>query len=46
MTSGELGIRSPFRGGFAVKWDDLNAARGFTWFSNPWVWVLEFKRVE
>lgn len=25
-------------------WDSLNAARGFTWKNNPWVWMVEFKR--
>lgn len=25
-------------------WDGLNAARGFGWDTNPWVWVIEFKR--
>jgi len=25
-------------------WDRLNAKRGFPWSSNPWVWVLEWKR--
>ncbi|MBA3852911.1 MAG: hypothetical protein C0503_00770 [Gemmatimonas sp.] len=31
--------------GFAVLWDSLNAARGFGWDANPWVWVIEFRRV-
>jgi hypothetical protein len=26
-------------------WDSLNAARGYGWDENPWVWVVEFKRV-
>lgn len=26
-------------------WDPINAKRGFPWASNPWVWVVEFKRV-
>jgi hypothetical protein len=26
-------------------WDDLNAARGYGWDANPWVWVVEFKRI-
>lgn len=26
-------------------WESLNAKRGFAWKSNPWVWVMEFKRV-
>ena len=27
-------------------WDTLNAKRGLGWDTNPWVWVIEFKRVE
>lgn len=27
-------------------WDSLNEARGFGWDTNPWVWVVEFKRIE
>lgn len=26
-------------------WDKLNAKRGYSWDSNPWVWVYEFERV-
>lgn len=26
-------------------WDSLNAARGFGWHTNPWVWVVEFRRM-
>jgi len=26
-------------------WDSLNAKRGYGWEKNPWVWVVEFKRV-
>lgn len=31
------------RGNFARLWDTINGKRG-PWASNPWVWVLEFKR--
>jgi hypothetical protein len=31
---------------FAERWDYINAKRGFGWEKNPWVWVVEFKRVE
>ena len=31
---------------FADFWDSLNAKRGYSWESNPWVWALTFKRVE
>ena len=44
MTSGELGIEQPYRGGFACLWDDINDDRA-TWFSNPWVWAYTFKRL-
>ncbi|CAB3730338.1 ASCH domain-containing protein [Paraburkholderia rhynchosiae] len=27
------------------SWDSLNAARGYGWDTNPWVWIVEFKRV-
>lgn len=30
---------------FQKLWDSLNAKRGYSWESNPWVWVIEFKRV-
>lgn len=31
---------------YASTWDNLNAKRGFPWSSNPWVWVIEFKRID
>jgi hypothetical protein len=27
-------------------WNSINAKRGYSWESNPWVWVIEFKRIE
>lgn len=27
-------------------WDSLNEARGYGWDTNPWVWVIEFRRVK
>ncbi len=26
-------------------WDSINKSRGFSWESNPWIWVLRFKRI-
>lgn len=31
---------------FAEFWNSLNAKRGYGWKVNPWVWVVEFERVE
>jgi hypothetical protein len=30
---------------FVRLWDKINAKRGYPWESNPWVWVIEFRRV-
>ena len=30
--------------GYAL-WDLINEKRGYSWGSNPWVWVVEFKRI-
>ena len=30
---------------FRSLWDSLNAKRGFGWDANPWVWVVEFRRL-
>ncbi|WP_176025786.1 hypothetical protein [Burkholderia vietnamiensis] len=31
---------------FRQLWDGLNAARGHGWDANPWVWVIEFRRID
>jgi hypothetical protein len=31
---------------FKNLWDSLNAKRGYPWESNPFVWVIEFKRIK
>lgn len=45
--------REGFRGGsqtmgprfeFADTWNEINAARGYAWDDNPWVWVIGFER--
>lgn len=48
------GIRDTFDGKRFVPadyhykelWDSLNAKRGYSWDTNPWVWVLEFRVVQ
>lgn len=34
-----------FRDGFKSLWDSINAKRGYDWDTNPWVWVISFKKV-
>lgn len=31
---------------YRTLWNSLNAKRGYSWESNPWVWVISFKRVK
>lgn len=36
----------PLRNEFAYLWESINGAcEGCAWADNPWVWVVEFKRV-
>ena len=44
MTTGEMGAASPYRGGYACLWDEINDERA-TWKSNPWIWAYSFKRL-
>lgn len=30
---------------FHDLWDSINLQRGYAWNTNPWVWVVEFKRI-
>lgn len=32
--------------GFKTLWDSINSKRDFGWDTNPWVWVVRFKKVE
>lgn len=31
--------------GYSMLWDSINAKRGYSFESNPWVWVIEFRRL-
>ena len=31
---------------FSILWDSINAKRGYSWESNPWVWAISFKMVK
>lgn len=33
------------REAYRVLWDSINAKRGFGWDKNPWVWVMEFRKI-
>jgi len=51
--AGYLNAASPFDGclkhdyvtAFRSIWNSINAARGYDWETNPWVWVVEFEKV-
>jgi len=34
------------RDSFSSLWHLINAKRGYSWESNPWVWVIEFERIK
>ena len=38
--------RAIYGGAYCKLWNEINAARGFGWDANPWVWVIEFERVD
>ncbi len=39
--------QSDYRGAFALLWDHINGKRpGCAWNDSPWVWVIEFRKVE
>jgi hypothetical protein len=43
---GSILPRDPiYRYGFYELWDSINAKRGYGWDANPWIWVIEFKKV-
>lgn len=31
---------------FGQLWNQINEKRGYGWYVNPWVWVIEFRRVK
>jgi hypothetical protein len=39
-------IISTYRIGFKHTWDSINSKRGYSWNSNPWVFVYEFEKME
>lgn len=43
--SGWSGLKNPYKSGFAELWDSINEKRGYGWYENPWVWVVDFERI-
>jgi hypothetical protein len=41
-----IDITNTIVGEYTKLWDSINVARGFGWQTNPWVWVITFKRIE
>jgi hypothetical protein len=31
---------------YELLWDSINEKRGYGWDTNPWVWVITFKRIK
>lgn len=45
LAYGDDGNPVGFQADYGVLWDALNAKRGFGWKTNPWVWVITFRRL-
>lgn len=43
IDSVRLGAEASHRGGFQNLWQRINGPD--SWYANPWVWVIEFKRI-
>ena len=41
---GDDGIPTPLSM-FIELWNSINSKRGYDWITNPWVWVIDFKRI-
>lgn len=39
-------VRPNYKDAFSELWSNINAKRGYGWDTNPWVWVIEFERVD
>ncbi len=44
ICTGELARDFPYRASYACLWDEINGDRAL-WNTNPWVWVIAFKKL-
>lgn len=44
INAGDFGMET-WSSAFRNLWDSINSKRGYGWDTNPWVWVIEFKRI-
>jgi hypothetical protein len=45
ISASECTASNGWKPAYRVLWNSLNAARGYGWDANPFVWVVEFRRV-
>lgn len=45
IAADKLGVSFPVAR-YVLLWDSLNDKPGVNWGSNPWVWVVQFKRID
>jgi hypothetical protein len=38
-------VGNDYLGAYKTLWNSINAKRGYSWESNPWVWVISFRVV-
>ena len=46
ITQGDSVWSGSTRNAFRELWGSINANRGHAWEANPWVWVIEFRRID
>lgn len=44
INAGDLGMET-YKSAFRRLWDSINLKRGYGWYTNPWVWSIEFRRI-
>lgn len=46
ITNKDTQTKEPNKRKFIKLWNSINEKRGYSWKSNPWVWVVEFKSIK